>query len=514
MTRAVVWLAFSFVLTFPHFDSKIAAAASTHTQTDKIAVKQVLPHVGAVAFQQVTFQLAAGTVEQSDWGQVQVNPKRLRLVSGFQSGYVNVLIYPEGSRYRTPSWAVENLYVPLTNGLTSASTAARFLPTPPALTCYLDFLRAQPSLSSYLDLRPGVEGQGRVRRVLATVLVTGTPLPTVIDIVPFMWSFQPHLFTVEQIMENAEGDQSGQEEEADAGGPPSSVVVPPSQLIGLPPPETVPLPFPPSDFNFPKEVFQEIQMNVDAATNQCVPMAHANVLQYLEDRYHAVPWVWIIPDRHVDGYGKVSVAGDVLFWEPIPEDSLVANIDVFARRPGVKHFGEGDTTSRCAQIRGIFGYLADRGDFAKATYRHQGGDEKYGAGEECDTIDTIPLGSFVSEREGGQVTWAWVFDQLVQGRGVVMSFSRYDINGNWKSGHMVRVYGAAEYNAKQYLYTQDDARQGYDFSQIPRTQPWEVADTRGPAAPGIPNGRLEMGKTNWEINFAMSAEAHPTLAIP
>ncbi len=41
-----------------------------------------------------------------------------------------------------------------------------------------------------------------------------------------------------------------------------------------------------------------------------------------------------------------------------------------------------------------------------------------------------------------------------------------------------------------------------------------MRDVRSPDDPNTPNGYLEMGSENWEILFAMSMEAKPTLLIP
>ena len=47
-----------------------------------------------------------------------------------------------------------------------------------------------------------------------------------------------------------------------------------------------------------------------------------------------------------------------------------------------------------------------------------------------------------------------------------------------------------------------------------QTTPREVADLNTPGTPGVPDGRLELGGTGWEIGFVLSAKAKPTLLIP
>lgn len=102
---------------------------------------------------------------------------------------------------------------------------------------------------------------------------------------------------------------------------------------------------------------------------------------------------------------------------------------------------------RYQNIRGLLGYMTGSGDSTQVQFRHRGGELLYGDGLECDN-GTVLLGGLVSIREGIYPTWEWIFEQLQLGRGVAMSFGRYDINGVRTSGHMVRVWGAARYNNK------------------------------------------------------------------
>jgi hypothetical protein len=241
-------------------------------------------------------------------------------------------------------------------------------------------------------------------------------------------------------------------------------------------------------------------------------MAHANNFQYLEDRYNAIPLVWSLKHSPVPGVGVSFLFGDNIFWEPEPINSLVAQIDARTRRNGVKDDQTGDGTNRCQQIQGIFGYLAVHGNFSKSEFLHQGGSEVYGEGFSCD-FAAPDLGDNFSFREGEDPTWEWIFEQLQKGRGVVMSYGRYNIDGDRTGGHMLRVWGAMRFNGIDYLYTLDDGNQG-DNNDGLRTTQWEVKDVGGPGEPGVPDGRLNLDGTTWEIEFAMSVEAKPTLVIP
>ncbi len=444
---------------------------------------------GAVALQQVTFQLAGGIVSDTDWGQVQVDPNRWGHSTGLTHGYLNIFIYSETDRL-TPIWWVENLCLP--RRLVSDCDGSETEPQP---------------LSTYVDLRPTEEGSGRLTAIRGVMLVSEQPLPRIERILVAASEFVAEVMDVSPVVINAEGDY----------GPMGTAPTMPTTrlqplLVGLPPlPPDPPGPDFPQNLAFAQEVFQNDQPNIQAAWNQCVPMAHANVLRYLQNRYNGIPLVWKVPHAPVPGIGREMQTGNGPVWTADPFNSLVGQIDAFTRREGVTSAAVGEGTDRCQQIRGIFGYLGMYGDSAQVVYRHQGGDEFYGEGHSCD--DPVGFNGLVSQREGIYPTWQWMFDQLSQGRGLAMSFGRYAPNGDRTSGHMLRVWGAAQYNNKKYLFTLDDGSQGINNTGL-ETQQWEVADTGGPGMPGVPDGQLNLDDTSWEIEFAISAEAIPTLSLP
>jgi hypothetical protein len=488
------------------------------------------PAAAGISFQQVTFQFDTGTVALTDWGRMQVNPDLWSESTGMDCGFINlfVYIYTGSTAKASVIWGVQNFYVLgiLTEDCPDTSAPpAGFDPaglpdtTPPdssipgsniPIPQPIDINTADKPrlLSAYLDLRPAVEGSGRVDTITTTLLVSEQPLPVVERIQTLAEAYPRTLIQVTQATVNAEGDW----------GEFVRVIPNPSRnvlLVGPPPVPLPPVPVPdyPSDFAFSTEVFQNDAPNVECAWNQCVPMAHANVLGYLEERYNGGILTWNLIHNHQPGIGKVDAAGDIPFWTPIPANSVVANIDALTRRLGVINPDVGDATlTRCQQIRGILGYLTAFGDSAKAVYRHQGSSPVLGAGNTCDN-GTVPLGNLTSQRQGEFPTWQWIFDQLQKGRGVAMSFGRYDDEGERKSGHMVRVWGAARNLNTNYLFTLDDAMQGDNIWGTVNTQ-WQVADTGSPGMPGVPDGRLNLDNTTWEIEFAISAEAKPTLNIP
>ena len=489
--------------------------AQQKVSVDASFVQELLPTAGVVSIQQVTFVFDAARVVNTDWGQVQIDPVQLGNVTGMDSGYVNLFVYSDSSG-QVANWVVRNLYLPKITVNNCSPTEGGDNSTPPdepsssiPVPKPVDFKPAvaHNMMSMYFDLRPTIEGSGKLSSILGTVLASKQPLPEIGDILSLAARFTPRVVKIQQVVVDAEGHDLEQIQlQAD--------IIVGTSLYPIGPP---PLPLGPGldlpgNLLFPIEVFQSAQPNVNTAENQCVPMAHANVFAYLQSRYDGVPLVWNLPHAAVRGIGKVSAAGDVQIWIPVQENSLVANIDAFTRRLEVVDASVGNGANRCQLIRGAFGYLAAYGELAQVQFRHQGGAELYGDDANCDN-GTVLLGGIVSEKEGLFPTWEWMFEQLQLGRGVAILFGRYDMNGNRTSGHMVRVWGAARYNNKDYIYTLDDGKQGINSYGL-RNQQWQVADTGQPGLAGVPDGRLNMNGMTWEIEFAISTEAKPTLAIP
>ena len=493
------------------------------------------PATAGISFQQITFQFDTGTVALTDWGRMQVNPDLWSAATDLDCGFINLFVHVSTSSAASATviWGVQNFYVPgmlIDDCPETSAPPAGFDPatvpntTPPDSTIPgstppdSSVPTPQPTdisigvkprpLSVYLDLRPTVEGYGQVDTIVATLLVSEQPLPVVDRIQTLAGNYSPTLIQVAKAKVNAEGDW----------GESVQVIPNPSRnvlLVGPPPAPLPPVPTPdyPTDCSFPIEIFQKDVPNIECARNQCVPMAHANVLGYLQERYNGGILTWNLIHPHIPGIGKAESVGGIPIWVPIPMNSVVANIDALTRRLNVLSPDIGEPTdTRCQQIRGIFGYLTAFGESAKVVYRHQGSSPVLGAGNTCDN-GTVPLGDLTSQREGEFPTWQWMFDQLQKGRGVAMSFGRYNYFGERESGHMVRLWGAACHLNKYYLFTLDDDQQGDNTYGTMNTE-WQVADTGSPGLPGVPDGRLNLDNTTWEIEFAISAEAKPTLNIP
>ena len=452
---------------------------------------QLEPRDRVVQFQQVSWNLDRVTLENSSWGQLKVNPNALKRNTGKESGYLNVFLHSE--RSSQPLWLVDNLFV-----------------APPARRS-----KHRQPVCRYFDLQLGGDIEtgrepdiGRVHSLWATVLFTAQALPVSEELVDVARRFSPFRFRVRSVRENTEG----------FGPHPSLGTRPPVRInprfpLGLPPPPLTVPSGPITDLFFPICIFQNDAPNIECAKNQCVPMAEANTIQFLEDEYNGFPLAWNLPELPIPGIGQQTLFGDIIGWVPVPENSLVANVDFFTRRNGVFDFESGSGANICQLFRGLFGYLTLAGPFTNASFLHLGTDlPVIGDGAACDTI-TIDLGGRVSNREGLAPTFEWMFEQLTLGRGVAICFGRYDVDGNRTSGHCVRVWVACRFGFTKYLHTLDDGNQGAN-SVGTRTQEWVVEDTGGPGQPGVPDGLLNMDGMSWEIEFANSIQAHPTLLIP
>ena len=483
-TAAAVVAALAFGTASDAQERPEAPASAQTAQRAQLFRGAVRPEQGIVEFHQVAFELGRTLIKSTDWGSLSVDRDRLAAAFGPDSLYVNVI--HQDSAGRAALWMVENLFIP-------AAPSAQ-----PQ--------QAYP-VSRYLDLRPGVEGDGTVPYLNVMVLVSDRPLPFVADVIELAGRMTPYsIFPVTASLEVAGGDLGEEPLSSPRQGAGSF-------LIG-PPPQASRPPFAPDfDLAIPIGVYQASYPNVETARNQCVPMAHANVVQFLENQVNAVPlpWSWAVPEAPIPGVGRLASFGDVVFWEPVPDSSLVAHVDTRTTRAGVHDADTGSGSNRCQNIRGVMGYLHARN--LSAVFRHQGGDALYGDGGSCDSTAFSNVGTLSSTREGSAPTWQWIFDQLSLGRGVSLSYGRYDDAGDRTGGHMLRVWGASSVNGVRYLHLLDDGNQGSNNVGLQLRQ-FAVADTGSPGAPGVPDGRLNIDGGSAEIEFAISIQALPTLYVP
>jgi hypothetical protein len=185
-----------------------ALFAETGRTLDEIGVTPI--PAGIVQFQQVTFDYAVGRIADSDWGQVVVLPGRvLRFTRGCE-GYLNVFVPDAGGRL---AWVVDNLFIAGPGrrrcsgidqeGLEEAKRHDPFSPPPDT-----DPESHVPVVKD-LDLRPGVEGQGRLLFIDAVVWFSKAPLPNADEYLRLAESAGRLRYRVEDVVENAEGDLMG-----------------------------------------------------------------------------------------------------------------------------------------------------------------------------------------------------------------------------------------------------------------------------------------------------------------
>jgi len=474
-------------------DPNVVDPLSTITPLDQSA--------NQFSIEQVNFDFAAGRVVDSDWGRVKVE-------SGL-TGYVNVFLEDNTTAAPQYHWVIDNMYVPEQESGPNAVRSSSETEAGPQLL----------PMTRYFDLRPNEVGNGPLSIVRAVVVTSTLPLPDSEEAMRVATQHPALAFTVEPTIINAEGDDGADEDVPTAAtGATAAATGLAIQQVGFPPAPLTPVPGNNDKFATMISVFQSTWPNVETAKNQCVPMAHANTLRYLETQFNTSPMEWDLPQVAARGIGRyVPNPEGLALYEAVPEMSIVAQVDQRTKRVGVNDFESGKGSTHCQSMRGVFAYLHEEaGDEARAVFRHQGSVPFFGIGDGvCGDYPLEDIGANNSTREGVVPTWQWIYDQLVADRGVVMSYGRYNSEGKRTGGHMLRVYGAAKINGKDYLYVLDDGNQG-DNSVGTRLQTFQVADTEnsGAAGKGKTNDMLNIDGQSWEIEFALSTEALFNVFIP
>ncbi len=292
------------------------------------------------------------------------------------------------------------------------------------------------------------DGQ-KVDTLSGYVIFTPKPVPELGD--------GPRLaFPVDRVVWNAEGAGEGTV---------SHIGVPPSPNM---------ITFDPSGLSW--KVTQPHDTNVQAAKNQCFPMAIANSLQYLKNRYQLN-----IPHAHRPG-----LRGDTV--------SIVGWLDSLANRFAPRR-DSGRGVWFQPMLRGKFAYLERSGLQNALVHKHQGrgyGDSTQG--------QALPPGNFTSSGitsydSGAVVSWQWICDEIRRGEDVEIVFS-YDSAGHPRGGHAVRVFECGQTLGIPWIGYLHDREQSNDTAGLEKVRVY-VLDTDGD---GIPN----LGSNSREIRFALS----------
>jgi hypothetical protein len=385
---------------------------SARADTDGVTV---LPGQGVV-FDQVDFTFSEATLLDSDWGRISAEADALFGATGMSRGYLNV--------FTDAGWVVDNLLVDVEGANPVAA--------------YLTLGLAQPEDVSVLS---------------AHVEFSSSPL--------FAFADGPRSeFLVGAAEWNAQG--AGDEPVTEIGPAPPPRVIPGPSIAGLAGPLADEV-----------ECLQSDAENVEAATNQCVPMSVANSLQFLENSTGIT-----VPHDHVLG-----LRGD---------DSLVGQLDETMNR------SVPDPTDRCRggglwfvpMLEGKFAYLVDNGLENRLEHKHQG--RGYG--------QTVPDGDFehvgiTSEDNGATVTHDFICDEICAEEDMELIYRHSS------GGHAVRVVGCGDTGGKDWIMYAHDSNQCNDADGL-ETVKVNVEDLDG-------DGTLNLGAASREIVFVLSESTIP-----
>lgn len=382
-------------------------------------------------FSQIDFTFGEASVSDSSWGRLEVDVETFTDYMDLEEGYLN--------GYSDAGWVVQNLLIQPLKGV--------------------------ESLTAYFDL--GVSEGTDVTEFSLYLEFTEEPVIEFHD--------GPRVtYPVDEELYNAEG----------VGPAVTCIPRPPTTVAFDPDGET---------WHFKKP--QGPNENVECAHMQCFPMAIANSLQYLENRYGIN-----IPHPHIPGLGK--------------DGSLVGQLETKAGR-WFKHRCNGSGVWFDDMLDGKFNYLKQEGLAGALVHKHQGygygwvdinGNNKYDKGE-CrydQGNGSLPRGDFnrhgitsKDESVNGKVTFDWICEQIKKCEDVEIVYTYENkSNGCIEGGHAVRVFGCGKILGVPFLLYKHDAIQCNDIKGLEEVFVF-VNDLDGD---GMPN----FGSKDKEICFALS----------
>lgn len=385
----------------------IAGGSATGDPTG-VSVFPLQPGDG-VEIGQVVFETRDGA-RTSAWGRVEVDPVAIREALGEAEGFVNVRIGGE--------WVALNIPVDLdpSDTFPAAIDGIRIADTGGALPTVV-----------YFDL-----GSTRSRwAVAATVVFSDAPLLNAVDY-ENLGSLPASTFRVTKVQQNL---SNGLDDLAIPGPGP------------LPPPPQNPsiqMPAPLEGYwivNLPNPV------NVQAANNQCVPVAAANALLYMRETF-----------SFSHGFQAPHSAGRG--WRDSGSHSLAEELDERMLRPVVGQCS-GSGTGYCPDFNGdsslyagVANYLAAFNDPDDVLLRVQGSQDPW-----C-------LGGMAVDAalDGQEVTFDWLCDRIRDGAGVTLTYNRYDDTdglGNevYTGAHAIRVFACGVSGGRPFIRVLNDTKQ-------------------------------------------------------
>ena len=362
-----------------------------------------------ITFSQVDFTFPNATLNNSDWGRLEVDVLQFTKIHELEKGFLNI--------YTDAGWVVQNQLI--------------------------DTESKMDKITFYFDL--GVKRGTNVSTLSAHLHFSKRPVSKFQD-------DERMNYTVKSVKFNAVGLKSLKT--YDISRPPKMVDF-----------EVELMTF---DFTKPNQPGE----NVECAVNQCFPMAIANSLQYLENRYDTID----VPHDH-----QLGLYGD---------DTLVGQLDYYAGRVTSSRLS-GPGVWFVPMIQGKFQYLSNNSLADKLIHKHQG----YGYGG---TGNQLPPGDFThtgitskDESVGGKVTFGWLHQQLKNCEDVEVV-----VQWGWGGGHAVRVFGCGRTLGVPWIRYKHDAIQSNDTTGLEEVQIF-VNDMDG-------DGTLNFGSIDDEIVFALA----------
>jgi hypothetical protein len=378
------------------------------------------PKIPGLIFSYMDFMLIEEGSSASGWGHLEVDIDVLTSHFQLDEGYLNV--------YSDDGWVIANMFINQVEGMDTLSTYFRLMGirggpgTKDTFTAHVDF-NAEP-VSSFGD---GDRTEYELYTVYYLAEGVSSERRLEVSFPPEVWEYIPYEST----------------------------------------------------WDFTKPLgFRE---NVQCAFMQCVPMAVANSLQYLENNYPSIT----IPHNHVMGF--------------LGDNSLVGKLDTAMGRVAASRTDP--AAGGCnfpMMFDGKFKYLKDNGLENKLVHKFQG------IGHWGITTPGDYTSSGITAKDesvGGKVTFQWIEQQLRDCEDVEIA-----IKWGGGGGHMVRIFGCGRTNGKPYLRAVNDANQFNDAAGLETPQVY-VEDLDGD---GWPN----WGSIHDEIVFAMSESPKPLGPFP
>ena len=330
---------------------------------------------GNVLIDQLSFAYQSAQQLNSSTGRFSLNVRGLSATLGKPFGYFNMMIPGQG-------WVVQNLRFDVNNGMDWLGT---------------DFLLRDPSLPSLPAFNLNVQ-----------VSVDSMPIDVFDTTLPIQ------LYPVTPTLRNAEG------------------FVP----VAIPPPPPVANhTFTPAGDTY-EHILPRSDINVQAATNQCVTASLANSLAYLASQNDNFK----LPNPNNPG-----LKGD---------NTLVGQLDTATNRTATSRT-QGSGVYEQPELTGKFTYLKQNGLDQKLVQKYQG--QLYDSSGQNPISTDFTAQGVTTTNQGSVVTFDWLCNEIQQGEDVEINYVWN--NGQQIGGHALRVFGCGMIHGAPYIMTLDDGLQ-------------------------------------------------------